>query len=90
MIGIDNPTSQSLAVFCPTHCWPYSKIRLTPFLLSQNLALIVVGCRLISTVKCSTHLCLDLHIFMTFFNYKQCFKNEDKAIDFVYLFDICL
>ena len=25
-------------------------------------------------------------MFMTFFNYKQCFKNENKAVVFVYFF----
>ena len=34
-------------------------------------------------VKCSTRLGLDVHIFMAIFNYKQCFKNGNKAIVFV-------
>ena len=33
-----------------------------------------------SRLRCLTHSCLDLYIFMMFFNYKQCFKNEDKVI----------
>ena len=37
----------------------------------------------ISRVKCSTNLDLDLHLFMTIFNYKQCFKNENKTIAFI-------
>ena len=39
-------------------------------------------------VKCSTRLGLDVHIFMAIFNYKQCFKNGNKAIVFVWFFPI--
>ena len=89
-----DPTQKLITMMIPFHCFINWIIHLQGLWednwlqgeSSQKFSLIMFGCRWIFRVKCLTHSCLDLHIFTTFFNYKQFFKNENKFIVFIYLF----